>query len=265
MNKASPPCITREIVGSILTITLARPETRNALSTEMFDALEGAVALAQQAAQRGEIHVVVIAAAGSAFCAGFDLSEAVASPRALGGFVIRLGGLIAALRSLDAIVVARVQGAALAGGCALVASCDIVCASEQASFGYPTHRIGISPAVSLPTLVASAGAGAARLLAISGEIVDARRALALGLVHQIAPDGDALVRLVGAVTDDLASKGPCALRETKRWLNRVDGTGGDGALSTQSQAATKASADLCDSEESRALLADFWALRKDAR
>ncbi len=254
-----------QVCGTVLTVTLANEAARNALSTAMFDALERAVAEADSMARTGAIDIVVIRARGRAFCAGFDLAEAVAEPALLGTFVHRLGAIVAAIRALDAIVVAAVQGPALAGGCAIVAACDIVCASRGASFGYPVHRIGVSPAVSLPTLMATCGPGAARILALSGEIVDASRALELGLVHRLAEDEAALDTMVRALAMDLAAKGPHALRETKRWLNRIDGTAPSGALGARAQAATRVSAQSCEGDEARTLLASYWASRSQGR
>jgi len=247
----------------IFTITLNSPLTRHALGHAMFDALERAVNLADASARDERTRVMVIRSTGGAFCAGFDLAECVKDRDALGRFVTRLASLVQAIRAMPAVVIAQVQGAALAGGCALVAACDMVCACETATFGYPVHRIGVSPAVSLPTLMASAGFGAARFLALSGEIVDAQRARALGLVYLLAPDEPALASMVGELATRLAAKPPQALRATKQWLNQVDGTAADGFLGRRALDATRATTQLCEGEESRAMLEDFWAKRKD--
>jgi len=152
-----------------------------------------------------------------------------------------------------------------------------VCAAQRATFGYPVHRIGISPAVSLPTLVPALGAGAARELALLGEPVGAARAQQLGLVHRLHEDTDALASATDALVAALAAKGPAALRETKRWLSRLDGTdvGAHGAEGTADRAAladashdlevvraaAAASAALCAGEECRTMLAEFWSSR----
>ena len=261
-----------------MAITLADAQRRNALGAAMFDALEGALSEACSRAGSGESHVLLLRAEGSAFCAGFDLASCVSDAATLESFIRRLSGVIVALRSMPAVVVAQVQGAALAGGCAMLTGCDIVWAAERATFGYPVHRIGISPAVSLPTLVPALGAGSARELALLGEPVSAARAHQLGLVHRLHADPDALAAATDALAASLAAKGPVALRETKRWLSRLDGTDtadrGDGSASDSQArrerasrnlemvlAAAAASASLCAGEECRTMLREFWSSR----
>ncbi len=247
--------------GAIATITLDDPRRRNALGSGLFQQLERAVEDADAAARRNEIVVVLVRATGRAFCSGFDLEACVQDAHTLAQFVRRLGALTRAIRMMPAVVVAQVQGPTLAGGCAIVAACDIVCASEQATFGYPVHRIGVSPAVSLPTLMASAGPGGARTLTVGGEIVDAMRAHALGLVHRLACDESALELAASALVRDLATKSPAALRATKSWLNELDGTHPTGSLGGRAESVTEATAALCDTPESRRLLVDFWTQR----
>lgn len=257
-----------------MTLTLRDPQRRNAMGVRMFDALEACVADADARARSGAAHVLRIRAEGSAFCAGFDLSACVDDAAMLESFIHRLSGVIVALRAMPAVVVAQVQGAALAGGCAMLTGCDIVHAAAGATFGYPVHRIGISPAVSLPTLVPALGAGGARELAMLGEPVDAGRAQALGLVHAVHADADALTRACDALVESLAQKGPHALRQTKRWLSRLDGTDVDlsGSRTPSERAhadadlarirsAAAASAALCSGEECRRMLREFWNAR----
>lgn len=284
MDTPSPARLEVGTDARVMTITLADAQRRNALGVAMFDALERAVEGAMARARGGESHVLLLRAEGSAFCAGFDLAACVRDAATLESFIHRLSGIIVALRAMPAVVVAQVQGAALAGGCAILTGCDIVCAAERATFGYPVHRIGISPAVSLPTLVPALGAGAARELALLGEPVSASRAHQLGLVHRLHADTDALASVTAALVAALAAKGPAALRETKRWLSRLDGTDvgahgadvgahdaegtGDRAAHAAAshdlevvRAAAAASAALCAGEECRTMLAEFWSSR----
>lgn len=258
----SPPLLVHAMTcGAIATITLDDPRRRNALGSALFEQLESTFSEADAAARRGEIVVVLVRATGRAFCSGFDLAECVQDAQTLAQFVRRLGALARVIRAMPAVVVAQVQGSALAGGCAIVAACDIVCASEQATFGYPVHRIGVSPAVSLPTLMASAGPGGARTLALATDTVDAKRAQALGLVHRLAVDEPALEVAVTALVRALATKSPTALRATKLWLNELDGTHPSGALGARANEVTEATAALCNTAESRQLLVDFWTHR----
>lgn len=256
------PLVQTESRDGLFTLTLNNPAMRNALGTNMFDALEDAIARARHSAASGETIVVVIRSKGSAFCAGFDLAECVRDPAMLAQFVRRLGAMASALRTMPAVIVAQVQGSALAGGCALVAACDIVCACDSATFGYPVHRIGISPAVNLPTLMATAGFGGARTLALSGEVIDAHHARKLGLVHLVARDESALEEAVAALVGALLAKGPEALRATKKWLNEIDGTSPTGFLGSRANDAIEATAELCEGSEAIALLNDFWSRRK---
>ncbi len=262
MDTPALPLVHITCTGGVCTITLDDPSRRNALGTALFEQFEHALAQAHETANRGEIIVVVIRATGRAFCSGFDLAQCVQNHETLAQFVRRLAAITRVIREMPAIVVAQVQGAALAGGCAIVAACDIVCASEQATFGYPVHRIGISPAVSLPTLMATVGCGGARTLTLSGEIVDARRAKELGLVFTLSPDADMLDASVAALARELSAKPPAALRATKAWLNHVDGTHSSQSLGSRAHDVTEATAALAATDESRLLLAHFWNRRK---
>ena len=176
--------------ASIATIVLNDPDRRNAMSHGLFDDLEHCLAEAERATDSKSCHVLRIRGEGPAFCAGFDL-DAMADG-ALPSFLERLGAICRRLRHLDAVVVAEVHGPALAGGCALVSACDIVHAGPDAAFGYPVHRLGISPAVSLATLVPGTSPGAARALTLSGEFLDADAAVEVGLAAAAHPDRGAL-------------------------------------------------------------------------
>lgn len=218
-----------------------------------FDAFDRAL----DGAMAHQPHVILIEAEGAAFCAGFDLAACAADPLMAARLVDRLGALTQRIRAFPAVVIAAVGGPALAGGCALVASCDLVIASPGARFGYPVHRIGISPAVSLPVLSRSLGGGAARALALGGRIVDAEAAERLGLVHQCIVGGARLGDVAGALAGTIARHGPNALRATKRWLNELDGSTDPLAAG----AATHASMSTAGSEEARRMIAAYWAAR----
>jgi methylglutaconyl-CoA hydratase len=262
MSSSEHPLVHTESEGRTFTITLNNAAMRNAMSSAMFDGLEDAIKRAKASAQRDETLVVILRGAGKAFCSGFDLAECVNDNTMLEQFVRRLGEISSTLRTMPAIVIAQVQGPALAGGCAIVAACDIVCASDSASFGYPVHRIGVSPAVSLPTLMATIGFGGARSLALSGEIIDAQRAKALGLVQFIECDESALAGRVAALVNALLLKGPQALRATKMWLNQIDGTSPEGFLGSRVHDTINATAKLCGEKEAVSMLQDFWSKRK---
>jgi len=221
-----------DLAGPCATITFDDPDRRNALSTAMFDAIEPALdaveaSVAGSASDAGR--VLRLRGEGRAWCAGFDL-DAMADDGMLPSFLTRLGGMCRRLRRLDAIVVAEVQGPAVAGGCAIVSACDIVHAGPDAKFGYPVHRLGISPAVSIPTLMPAVESGGARHLMLGGDLVDAATACRLGLAHASHPDRESLAAAVTALCDRLAAMDRATIRATKRFLNELDGTGRDGAF-----------------------------------
>jgi enoyl-CoA hydratase/carnithine racemase len=248
------PLVRLEFPGRTATLTLADAERRNAMSVAMFDALESAVA----AVARHEASVVLrIRADGPAFCAGFDLGACVADSTLLASFIRRLSTLNRSIRRLRQVVVVEVQGAALAGGCAMLSACDFVCVAPDVTLGYPVHRIGVSPAVSLPTLTQATG-GAARPLTLGGDLIDGRTALRIGLATHCAAAPDALPSLVDGLVERLLTKGPNALAATKRWLNELDGSDRDDAF----ERTAEGSAALCGGSECLAMLTTFWNSRK---
>lgn len=252
----SPPVslVTVVLRPSVVTLTLSDPERRNALSGAMFDALEAALA---GVAADARSSVLRLRGDGPAFCAGFDLAACVDDAALLATFIRRLSRLNRQLRRLPQVVVAEVQGAALAGGCAMLSACDFVCVAPDAQLGYPVHRIGVSPAVSLPTLLGAAG-GAARPLLMSSEVVDGRRARSIGLASHCAESAAGLPQFVDALCASLGLKGPRALAATKSWLNELDGSNLDDAFDRTADG----SAALCDGDECVSMLRAFWAARR---
>lgn len=231
-----------ETDGVAAFLRLADPARRNALGSGMFAALERHLdELERWAAERGGI-VLAIEAEGTAFCAGFDLREGVESPGVTGEFVARLSRLLRRLRRLDAVVLAAVQGPALAGGAALVSACDLLLVTPAASIGYPAVRIGVSPAVSLPTLAAEIGGGPARRLMLSGELLDGAWARRIGWAVDLLPDEASLREATRRWAASIAGKGHEALRETKRWLNRLDGSSLDAAFDATLEASRRTAA-----------------------
>ncbi len=243
------------------TLTLADPSRRNAMGNAMFAALDAALSAAETraAAESGErIDVLLLRGEGAAFCAGFDLGACAERPELLADFVRALSGCVQRLRALPCPVVAQVQGAALAGGCAVLAGCDFVIVAPDAQLGYPVHRIGVSPAVNLPALLANALPGRVRALTMGGALLDGRAAVAHGLATHCAATAEALPAESAAMVDRLLAKGPEALRATKRWLNELDGSG-DAA---RYPAAAEASAAAAMGAEFPAMLRDFWAKQR---
>lgn len=212
--------------GPILTITLDDPDRRNALSNSVFDDLERCLDAVETATASRSCHVLRLRGEGPAFCAGFDL-DAMATEGALPSFLERLGGICLRLRRTPAVVVAEVHGPAVAGGCALVSACDVVLAGPEATFGYPVHRLGISPAVSMPTLVPAVESGGAREMMLGGRLLDAETARRLGLVHHLFDDREGLAAGADALVERLGAMDSVTLAATKSFLNDLDGTSTD--------------------------------------
>lgn len=167
-------------------ITLDRPEKRNALSFELISEL-------QQAFMRAEsdesVKVIVLRANGEAFCAGADLGYL----QQLQNFSAEenledsrhLKRLLLSMYRLNKVIIAQVQGHALAGGCGLATVCDFVYTVPEAKFGYTEVRIGFIPAIVAVFLIRKVGEQRARQLLLSGELVSADVAMQLGLVSQV--------------------------------------------------------------------------------
>ncbi len=175
-------------------------------------------------------------------------------------YVERLGSLLRTVRRLPQAVVAAVQGAAIAGGCALVSACDLVVVGRSARLGYPVHALGVSPAVTLPTLVQSVGPGAARAMVVGGALLDGPGAKRLGLATHLCNDdevGGAALELARSI----AAHGAAAVRATKRWINELDGSLDD----TRSAGPTEDSAALARTEEAQLWLGRALAKRKAIR
>lgn len=173
----------RERVGYI---TLNRPEKRNALSFELVAALKRAFAEAENDAG---VKVIVLRAKGEVFCAGADLAYL----QQLQGFSYEenkadsdhLRELFQQIYTLKKVVVAQVQGSALAGGCGLATVCDFSFAVPEAQFGYTEVRIGFIPAIVMVFLLRKIGEGNAKRLLLGGELISAQEAQAMGLVSRI--------------------------------------------------------------------------------
>ena len=215
--------------GPILTITLDDADRRNALSARVFDDLERCLTMVERTVSADGAAVLRLRGRGPAFCAGFDL-DAMADDGLLPSFLERLGSFCRRLRRLDAVVVAEVHGPAVAGGCAIVSACDIVHAGPDARFGYPVHRLGISPAVSIPTLKPAVESGGARFMMLGGQLVDAATARRLGLAHEVHESREMLAKAVDALCARLGAMDATTLRETKRFQNELDGTATDDAF-----------------------------------
>ena len=163
-----------EITGGLYTLTLNRPDKRNALNGQMLDALHAAVERADLSA---DVRVVALRGAGKDFCAGLDLKELLAtagqSPAENEADAMHLGSLFIKLRAIPKPVVAVTHGRTLAGGCGLATACDLVLASESGTFGYPEIQRGFVPAMVMTMLRRLVGEKQAFDLAATGRLLSA--------------------------------------------------------------------------------------------
>jgi enoyl-CoA hydratase/carnithine racemase len=171
----------RHDADGVARLTLNRPTARNALSMALMQALLDELAAIER---DPTIKVVVIAGAGAAFCAGHDLRELRASPdRASYQATFALcSRLMTGIVRLPKPVIARVHGIATAAGCQIVATCDLAVAADTARFATPGVNIGLFCSTPMVALSRAVGRKAAMEMLLTGELIDAQRAFALGLV-----------------------------------------------------------------------------------
>jgi enoyl-CoA hydratase/carnithine racemase len=193
----------------IVTLTLDRPERRNALSEALLSEFEAALgAIAEDVSCRA----VVVAANGPVFSAGHDLSEMIGrSEGEYVGLFGRCSRVMQGLRSLPQPVIARVQGPALAAGCQLVASCDLAVASDTATFSTPGVKIGLFCTTPMIPLVRTIPPRAAMEMLLTGAPIGAEKALSLGLVNRVVPP-QGLDAVVLEWTNAILASSPLTIR-----------------------------------------------------
>ena len=214
-----------EVGDGVATLTLNRPEKRNALNGELVAALKEGL---ERAADDDEVRVVALAGAGRVFCAGVDLAEMAR----IAGMSYdenvedarSLGALFALMRGHPRPIVALVAGHALAGGCGLATACDVVLAAEGVELGYPEVHLGFVPALVMTILRRKVGEGVAFDLVARGRNVDAAEARRIGLITHVFA-AETFDKDAAAYLSDLAKRPPSALELTKRLLYELDGQG----------------------------------------
>jgi enoyl-CoA hydratase/carnithine racemase len=244
----TPSLVTLTTSARIATLTLNRPEARNALSLALLKDLHTHL---DELLSRSDISVVVVAGAGKAFCAGMDLKAVLDDPGAPELLLHSLADATLKLRALKQVTLANVSGAAIGGGCGLACVCDIAATHAESKVGYPEVDLGVCPAVVAPWLVRKIGAGKARRVLLSGGLMSGKEAHALGMMDHVTTTREELQPFVDELAARLATGGPHALAATKSLLNSLDGSD-DGASVT---AGADLSAKVVMSAETRALLA----------
>lgn len=202
----------------ILTVTLNRPDKRNAMNGEMVAQI---VSTLEKAAKDDALRVIVIRANGLSFCSGLDL-RIMAAQREKGE--ADLGPLEVVLQTLEACpqpTIAAVQGDAVAGGCELALYCDIRVAADTARFSMPLSRIGLALPVTLTwKLVDIIGVAKTYELLFTGEAVAAETALKLGMANRVVP-AEELDSSVAALAAHIAQNAPLSVRAMKAFVQRA--------------------------------------------
>lgn len=208
------PVLLRDDRDGVATLTLNRPQQMNLLTSEMIGALQAAF---DAIAADSSVRVVVIAAAGKGFCAGHDLKEIrqLAEQPKIEQLFAQCSRMMQTIATLPQPVIARVQGAAAAAGCQLVAQCDLAVASEAAKFTTP----GVTWGFFCSTPGVAVGRNLLRKRAmemlLTGDLVDARKALEWGLVNRVVP-AEALDAAVTELAAKIAAKPPATVAAGKR-------------------------------------------------
>ncbi len=212
-----------DISSRIATVTLNRPEKRNALNGALVAELHEAVRLAGSG---GDVRVVILRGAGGVFSAGADLAylQQIArnSPIENGEDSMRLMRMLHAWKRCPKPTVAVVEGHALAGGCGLAAACDFILCSEEAQFGFTEVRIGFVPAVVARLLIDRIGKMRAADLLLRGRIIPAPEALAISLVNEILPKDALSARAAELAREFVEKTSPQAVALTKELLREID-------------------------------------------
>jgi enoyl-CoA hydratase len=213
-------------VDGVLRLTLNRPAQLNAMTAELSDALAHEI----EQATGDDVRVVVLAGAGGSFSAGADISGTDAHEHFDVSALDRANRIIRAITRLDKPVLAAVSGVAAGVGCSTALACDLVVASESASFLLAFSRIGLMPdGGATATVATSIGRARAMRMALLAEPLSAREAYDAGLVSHLADD-DAFETVVEDLVRRLAAGPPLAYAATKRAINAATLSGLDDAL-----------------------------------
>jgi methylglutaconyl-CoA hydratase len=219
------PLVKIQVHAHTATVTLNRPEKRNALSRGLLRQLHQAL---DDLHQERKVRAVILTGAGTVFCAGMDLSEMLATadqPDRLEQWQadsVVYHDLIQAMLRFPKPLVAAVNGPAVAGGAGLVMACDLVVASEKASFGFPEPRRGIVAGMVAPLLAFRIGAAHAAYLLLTARVVEAGEAHRYGLFHEVVADEKIWAR-ANELVAEVARSAPEAVQMTKRLLNETVG------------------------------------------
>jgi enoyl-CoA hydratase len=209
-----------ESMNGLGRLTLNRPRALNAINRQMTAELED---IAARLAEDNETRVVIVTGEGRAFCAGDDVKELADLPTPEAELlIIRQGRLFTRFHELPQVLIAAVNGPAMGGGAVLATACDLRVAGFAASFGWPEVTLGWPPGYGNADLIALVGIGRALELTLTGESIDAKRALDIGLVEKTVPQM-VLMNSTETLAERILSLPPKAISETKTLLHRDRG------------------------------------------
>jgi methylglutaconyl-CoA hydratase len=241
----------------IATVTLNRPDKRNAISYELIDDLLCAV----EEVKTSPAQVLILTGAGKSFCSGIDLDNLKAmigrTPEQNLEDSRKMASLFRSLYDLPKPTIAAVNGAAIAGGTGLATLCDFTLAMPEAKFGYTEVRIGFVPAIVSTFLIRQVGEKIARDLLLTGRLFDAEEALRIGLINELVPAKKLLDR-ARELAAQLMENSPVSLAYTKRLLSdhaRAE-------LDAQIDAAVRENAAIRASDDFREGVSSFLEKRK---
>jgi methylglutaconyl-CoA hydratase len=206
-----------EITGNIATITLNRPDKRNAISTQMMAELQTAL----DEIEKSHARVGIVTGAGKAFCAGMDLEMlaciAKQSPAENQEDSRRIAKMLRRIWSFPRPLIAAVNGPAFAGGCGIATLCDFTLAVPEAKFGYTEVKIGFLPAIVSVFLTRQIGEKRSRDLLLTGRIIEAAEAKEFGLASEIVP-AEKLMERAHELANVLIAASPSSLTRSKHLL-----------------------------------------------
>ncbi|HLW83852.1 MAG TPA: enoyl-CoA hydratase-related protein [Candidatus Sulfotelmatobacter sp.] len=241
----------------VATLTLNRPDKRNAISFELIDDLLCAL----EAVAKSEALILILTGAGKAFCSGMDLENLKAllgrSPEDNLQDSQTMVRLFRTLYEFPKVTIAAVNGAAIAGGTGLALLCDFTLAVPDAKFGYTEVRIGFVPAIVSTFLLRQVGEKQARDLLLTGRLFGADEAARLGLINEIVPP-ESLITRARELASSLLENSPSSLRATKQLL--TDHARAE--LDTQIDAAVRENAAIRNAADFREGISSFLEKRK---
>ena len=208
--------------GAIATLTFNRPEARNAMTWEMYDAL---LAACERVDQRADLRVLVLrGAGGKAFVAGTDIAQFQGFHRPEDGVAYedRLDAVLDRLERVGKPTIAQVEGVAAGGGCAIALTCDLRIATPESSFGIPIARTlgNCLSGATYSRLVDAMGGARAKELLFTGRFIPAEEATAIGLVSRLVP-AESIEQVVTDYAGTIAANAPLTLRATKEAVRRI--------------------------------------------